>query len=128
MKEIRNIFIGAKVTPSQKEYIKESADKCGMSVSDYLLARAYNYEPKHRLTEAEVSALQNLNNCRADIVQYTSALKGMEISKRMQMFNSYPYMLGWLERLADMGNSITAFLDKVKTQNNLPPKLEIEES
>ena len=58
MKEIRNIFIGAKVTPSQKEYIKESADKCGMSVSDYLLARAYNYEPKHRLTEAEVSALQ----------------------------------------------------------------------
>ena len=46
MKEIRNIFIGAKVTPSQKEYIKESADKCGMSVSDYLLARAYNYEPK----------------------------------------------------------------------------------
>ena len=52
----------------------------------------------------------------------------MEISKRMQMFNSYPYMLGWLERLADMGNSITAFLDKVKTPNNLPPKLEIEES
>ena len=38
MKEIRNIFIGAKVTPSQKEYIKESADKCGMSVSDYLLS------------------------------------------------------------------------------------------
>lgn len=127
MKEVRNVFIGAKVTPTQKEEIKEFANQCGMSVSDYLLARAYNYELRHRLTREELLALQNLNDCRADIVQYTSALKGMALSKRMELFNSHPYMLGWLERLADMGNRITEFLDKVKTPNKVPPKLEIEE-
>ena len=41
-KETRSVFIGAKVTPGQKEYIKSQADQCGMTVSDYLLACAYN--------------------------------------------------------------------------------------
>ncbi len=52
-KETRNVFIGAKVTPIQKEYIKSQAEQCGMTVSDYLLARAYNYQPKARLTKKE---------------------------------------------------------------------------
>lgn len=30
-KETRNVFIGAKVTPSQKEYIKSQAEKCGIT-------------------------------------------------------------------------------------------------
>lgn len=45
-KETRSVFIGAKVTPSQKEYIKSQAEQCGMTVSDYLLACAYNYRPR----------------------------------------------------------------------------------
>lgn len=42
----RNVFVGAKVTPQQKEEIHVLANQCGMTVSDYLLARAYNYKPK----------------------------------------------------------------------------------
>ena len=42
----RTVFIGAKVSPRQKEHIKSLAEQCGMTVSDYLLARAYNYKPK----------------------------------------------------------------------------------
>ena len=45
----RTVFIGAKVSPRQKEHIKSLAEQCGMTVSDYLLARAYNYKPKARL-------------------------------------------------------------------------------
>ena len=54
----RTVFIGAKVTPRQKEHIKSLAEQCGMTVSDYLLARAYNYKPKARLTKEEAALLQ----------------------------------------------------------------------
>ena len=77
----RTVFIGAKVSPRQKEHIKSLAEQCGMTVSDYLLARAYNYKPKARLTKEEVALLQNLDNCRADLVKYTSALHGMSASQ-----------------------------------------------
>ena len=50
-KETRNVFIGAKVTPTQKEQIKSLAAECGMTVSDYLLSCAYNFKPKARLTK-----------------------------------------------------------------------------
>ena len=69
----RTVFIGAKVSPRQKEHIKSLAEQCGMTVSDYLLARAYNYKPKARLSKEEAALLQNLDNCRADLVKYTSA-------------------------------------------------------
>ena len=38
--ETRSVFIGAKVTPSQKEYIKSQAEQCGMTLIYYLLARS----------------------------------------------------------------------------------------
>ena len=58
-----------------------------MTVSDYLLARAYNYKPKARLSKEEAALLQNLDSCRADLVKYTSALHGMSASHRHMMFN-----------------------------------------
>lgn len=47
--ETRSVFIGAKVTPSQKEYIKSQAEQYGMTVSGYLLARATIITPKQGL-------------------------------------------------------------------------------
>lgn len=79
-KETRNVFIGAKVTPTQKEQIKSLAGQCGMTVSDYILSRAYNFKPKARLTKEEAVLLQNLDDCRSDLVKYTSALHGMSKS------------------------------------------------
>ena len=89
----RTVFIGAKVTPRQKEHIKSLAEQCGMTVSDYLLARAYNYKPKARLTKEEAALLQNLDNCRADLVKYTSALHGMSPSQRHKMYNQIPFIV-----------------------------------
>lgn len=42
-KETRSVFVGAKVTPSQREHIKSLAEQCGMTVSDYILSCAYNF-------------------------------------------------------------------------------------
>ena len=84
----RETFIGAKVTAQQKEQIKELAKDKGMTVSDYLLARALNYEPKSRLGEVEISALQNLNMLRVDILRCTSALEGATVCRSVWLYST----------------------------------------
>ncbi len=125
--ETRSVFIWAKVTPRQKEYIKSQAAQCGMTVSDYLLARAYNYHPKARLTKEEAALLQNLDNCRSDLVKYTSALHGMSTKQRMAMFNQIPFMVGWLKELGNVAESICQFLNAAKEQNKIPSNDKSEE-
>lgn len=116
----RSVFIGAKVTPQQKEEIHALANQCGMTVSDYLLTRAYNYKPKARLTKEESLLLQNLDNCRADLVNYVSALHGMNNKQRLAMFNQIPFMVGWLQKLGEVAEAVCQFLDSVRVQNHIP--------
>ncbi|MCM1138561.1 MAG: metalloproteinase [Muribaculum sp.] len=125
--ETRSVFIGAKVTPRQKEYIKSQAAQCGMTVSDYLLARAYNYHPKARLTKEEAALLQNLDNCRSDLIKYTSALHGMSTKQRVAMFNQIPFMVGWLKELGNVAESVCQFLNAAKEQNKIPSNDKSEE-
>ena len=125
--ETRSVFIGAKVTPKQKENIKLQAEQCGMTVSDYLLARAYNYHPKARLTKEEAALLQNLDDCRSDLVKYTSALHGMSTKQRMAMFNQIPFMVGWLKELGNVAESVCQFLNAVKEPNKIPSNDKSEE-
>lgn len=119
-KETRNVFVGAKVTPSQKEHIKSLAAQCGMTVSDYILSCAYNFKPKARLTKEEAALLQNLDDCRSDLVRYTSALHGMSTKQRMTMFNQLPFMIGWLKELGNVAESVCQFLNAVREQNKIP--------
>lgn len=124
----RTVFIGAKVSPRQKEHIKSLAEQCGMTVSDYLLARAYNYKPKARLSKEEAALLQNLDNCRADLVKYTSALHGMSVSQRHMMFNQIPFMVNWLKELGNVAENVCQFLNSVKEPNSIPTNNKTEES
>ena len=126
-KETRNVFIGAKVTPTQKEYIKSMATQCGMTISDYLLSCAYNFKPKARLTKEEAVLLQNLDDCRADLVKYTSALHGMSTKQRMAMFNQIPFMVNRLKELGNVAESVCQFLNAVKEKNKIPTNLKSEE-
>ena len=125
--ETRSVFIGAKVTPRQKEYIKSQAEQCGMTVSDYLLSRAYDYHPKTRLTKEEAVLLQNLDDCRSDLVKYTSALHGMSTKQRVAMFNQIPFMVGWLKELGNVAESVCQFLNAAKEQNKIPSNNKSEE-
>ena len=99
-----------------------------MTVSDYLLARAYNYKPKARLTKEEAALLQNLDNCRADLVKYTSALHGMSASQRHMMFNQIPFMVNWLKELGNVAENACQFLNSVKEPNSIPTNNKTEES
>ena len=127
-KETRSVFIGAKVTPTQKEHIKSLAGQCGMTVSDYILSCAYNFKPKARLTKEEAALLQNLDNCRTDLVKYTSALHGMSASQRHTMFNQIPFMVNWLKELGNVAENVCQFLNSVKEPNSIPTNNKTEES
>ena len=105
----RCVFIGAKVTPRQKEHIKSLAAQCGMTVSDYILSCAYNFKPKARLTKEEV------------------ALHGMSTKQRMIMFNQIPFMVGWLKELGNVAESVCQFLTAVKEHNKIPSNAKHEE-
>lgn len=116
----RTCYVGAKVTPMQQDTIRKLASKCNMTVSDYLLARSHNYEPKHRLTARQNEMLGTLNNCRSDIVNYTSALRGMTADSRRQLFNDHPYMLGWLNELRRLARRISDVIDELCKPNHIP--------
>ena len=118
--ERRTEYVGAKVTPGQKRHIRCLADECGMTVSNYMLARAFNYRPKARLTARQEAVMETLIGCRSDLLNYTSALRGMAPEKRRQMFGSYPFMLGWLKELGRLAERITGVLDRLRTDNRLP--------
>ncbi len=124
----RTVFIGAKVTPRQKEEIRARAQQCGMTVSNYLLARAYGYTPRARLTRKEAALLQELDGCRSDLVKYTSALQGMSTSQRLTLFNQIPFMAGWFHKLRSIAEAVSDFLTAVREQNRVPsaPKSEEE--
>ena len=116
----RNCFIGAKVTEEQKIHIQKNASDTGMTVSDFVLSRCYNYKPMARLSQKEFEELQNLDDCRADIKNYTSALHGMNQNRRKEMFNQYPFMLGWLKELGVIGEKVNRFLERIQKKNRSP--------
>lgn len=116
----RTCYVGAKVTPLQQDTIRKLATRCSMTVSDYLLARSHDYEPKQRLTSRQTESLATLNDCRSDIVNYTSALRGMNAAKRKQLFNDHAYMLGWLNELRRLAKRISAVLDELCKPNPIP--------
>lgn len=124
----RTVLIGAKVTPQQKEEIQARAQQCGMTVSNYLLARAYGYTPRARLTREEAALLQELDGCRSDLIRYTSALQGMSTSQRLTLFNQIPFMAGWFHKLRPVAEAVSDFLTTVREQNRVPstPKPEEE--
>ena len=123
----RTVFIGAKVTPQQKEEIRARAKQCGMTMSNYLLARAYGYTPRARLTREEATLLQELDGCRSDLVRYTSALQGMSTSQRLILFNQIPFMAGWFHKLRPIAEAVSDFLTAVREQNRVPSTPKPEE-
>ena len=86
-----------------------------MTVSNYMLARAFGYRPKARLTARQEAVMETLIGCRSDLLNYTSALRGMAPEKRRQMFGSYPFMLGWLTGVCqvELSFKVSGAMDRI---------------
>lgn len=122
----RSVTITVKVSPTQKADIKRLADRCGMSVSSYLLARAYNYRPKARLTDNELAAMKEFAATRADVTNYANALKALSNEERLALFRRYNFMLEWGQTINNEMQRLSAFLNRMNIPNALPTETENE--
>lgn len=111
--ELRTRTVTTKMTEEERRHIYGAARKCGLTPSEYMRQRAIGYDPPSALTPEEKALLQNLDNCRVDIVNYANALAGMNREQRMSMFNRVPFMLEWYRAIIPLTNAVNEFVNSV---------------
>ena len=121
VKEKRDSTISFRVSRSQREKITGLAEECGMNLSDYVLSRAYEYEPKVRLTPEQETVREQLVIARSDYAKYTSMLNAMSQDERRAMFRNQPWMIGALRLLGKTADMITRLIKKHFAPNRVPP-------
>ncbi len=120
VKEKRDSTISFRVSKSQREKITGLAGECGMNLSDYVLSRAYGYEPKVRLTPEQEAIREQLVIARSDYAKYTSMLNAMSQDERRAMFRNQPWMIDALRILGKTADMITRLIKKHFAPNRIP--------
>lgn len=126
-RERRDSTISFRASKTQREHIGQLADKCGMTLSDYVLARSYNYRPKARLTPRQEAVRDELIMARSDYARYTSMLNAMPQEERRAMFRNQSWMIGALQLLGRTAEKITKLIDRHFAPNRIPKSPEIQE-
>lgn len=120
VKERRDSTISFRVSKSQREKIESIARECDMNLSDYVLSRAYEYEPKTRLTPKQEAVREQLVIARSDYAKYTSMLNAMSQDERRAMFRNQPWMIEALRLLGKTADMITRLIKKHFAPNRTP--------
>lgn len=114
----RSRVVPFKVSDSEYQRIRQTADKCGLTVSEYVRLRSLGYAPKARLTKRETQLLETLLSCRADMVNYANALSGLSNDEKLRLFRNREFMLDWYGEVAKVTNAVTAFIAAVSNRGN----------
>lgn len=126
-RERRDSTISFRVSRTQREHIGQLAGKCGMTLSDYVLARSYNYRPKARLTPRQEAVRDELIMARSDYARYTSMLNAMPQDERRAMFRNQSWMIGALQLLGRTAEAVTKIIDRHFAPNQTPASPIIQE-
>lgn len=118
--ERRRSTMSFRVSESQRKRIEDLAAQCGMNRSEYLLSRAYGYQPKASLTFAQTKVRDELIIACSDYAKYTSMLTAMPQHERMAMFRNQPWMTEALGRLRRTADLITEIINRYFSPNRIP--------
>lgn len=124
----RDKVVVTKVTEQELSQIKDTAGQCGMTRSDFIRARALNYRPRQRLSVTEVDGLWQLAACRTDMVNFANALHGLKDDEKIRLFHHQPTMLEWYEKVAQVTDHVTDFLQSAQKSNSYPAGTTDEET
>lgn len=116
----RDRVVVTKVTEQELAQIKNTANQCGMTRSDFIRARALGYKPRQRLSDKELDGLRQLAACRTDMVNFANALHGLTDNEKIRLFRHQPTMLEWYEKVAYVTSRIADFLQSAQTTNSYP--------
>ena len=124
----RDKVVVTKVTEQELFQIRTTAERCGMTRSDFIRARALIYRPRQRLSGTEVDGLRQLAACRTDMVNFANALHGLNDDEKIRLFRHRPAMLEWYEKVAHITNRVTDFLQSAQKSNSYPAGTTNEEA
>ena len=116
----RDKVVVTKVTEQELSQIKDTANQCGMTRSDFIRARALGYKPRQRLSDRELDGLRQLAACRTDMVNFANALHGLTDNEKLRLFRHEETMLEWYEKVAHVTNHVADFLQSTQTANSYP--------
>ncbi len=116
----RTVYIGAKVTLAQKEHIDRLAAQCEMTTSDYVLARAYNYEPKARMSPEELSIFQGLSEFSCNVNRFFANYDSFTGSERARLVKTYPFVAKWLGEIKKEQIQIAPYVKRLTEDNPIP--------
>lgn len=116
----RDKVVVTKVTEQELAQIKSTADRCSMTRSDFIRARALGYKPRQWLSNTELVGLRQFVACRTDMVNFANALHGLNDNEKIKLFRHQPTMLDWYEKVAYVTDRVTDFLQSVQTANSYP--------
>ena len=116
----RDRVVVTKVTEQELSQIKSTADQCGMTRSDFILAMSLVYKPRQRLSGKELDGLRQLAACRTDMVNFANALHGLNDNEKVKLFRHQPTMLEWYEKVAHVTNRVADFLQSAQAANSYP--------
>lgn len=116
----RDRVVVTKVTEQELSQIKSTAERCGMTRSDFIRVRALSYKPRQRLSDKELDGLRQLAACRTDMVNFSNALHGLSDNEKIRLFRHQPTMIGWYEKVAHITNRVADFLQFAQTANSYP--------
>ncbi len=94
--------LDSRVTPQEYFTVKENAQNCGLTISDYMRKCALGHKPKRHLTEREIKAYCSLADARGDLVHIRSALKGKSQDQIKRYFNNDRFMRSWIEAVTNI--------------------------
>lgn len=124
----RDKVVVTKVTAQELSQIKSSAGQCGMTRSDFIRARALGYKPRQRLSDKELDGLRQFTACRTDMVNFANALHGLTDDEKVRLFRHRPTMLEWYEKVAQVTDRVTDFLQSAQKANSYPAGTTDEEA
>ena len=124
----RDKVVVTKVTAQELSQIRNTAEQCGMTRSDFIRARALGYRPRRRLSDKELDGLRQLAACRTDMVNFANALHGLTDDEKVRLFHHRPTMLEWYEKVAQVTNHVTDFLQSAQKANSYPAGTTDEEA
>ena len=87
-------------TKEEYNQLKELAQKCGLSLSRYVVETGLKHHPRQRLTPEECHALDSLMTARQDLVNVSNALKDKTDAEKLRMFKSEKFMNWWIMAVA----------------------------
>lgn len=104
----------------QKAEVMAIAAKCGMTESEYIRARSLGYNPRARLSCYEALLLENFSVCRADLLNFTNALKSLREDEKIALFHTRSKMLTWLKSVNIVAQACKEYIDDITKSDRIP--------